>query len=87
MWDRISRRSTQHRKPFISGGFRFRHHAHSPTIRAAAVYRRVGCILDTGALASELLQRPDRDLRHEHAPFAKGMLAFDALTSIGYGAE
>ena len=37
--------------------------------------------------SSELLQRPDRDLRHEHAPFAKGMLAFDALTSIGYGAE
>jgi hypothetical protein len=40
----------------------------------------------TQELSSELLQRPRRDLRHEHAPFAKGMLAFDVLTSIGYGA-
>ena len=39
----------------------------------------------TQELSSELLQSPHRDLRHEHAPFAKGMLAFDVLTSIGYG--
>jgi hypothetical protein len=39
----------------------------------------------TQELSSELLQKPGRDLRHEHAPFAKGMLAFDVLTSIGYG--
>jgi hypothetical protein len=38
----------------------------------------------TQELSSELLQRRRRDLRHEHAPFAKGMLAFDVLTSIGY---
>ena len=25
------------------------------------------------------------DLRHDHAPFSKGVLAFDVLTSIGYG--
>jgi len=31
-----------------------------------------------------LVKRPD--LRHEHAPFAKGVLAFDVLTSLGYGA-
>jgi len=31
-----------------------------------------------------LTRRPD--LRHEHAPFAKGALAFDVLTSLGYGA-
>ncbi len=30
-----------------------------------------------------LTRRPD--IRHEHAPFAKGLLAFDVLTSIGYG--
>jgi hypothetical protein len=30
-----------------------------------------------------LVHRPD--LRHEHAPFAKGVFAFDVLTSIGYG--
>jgi hypothetical protein len=30
-----------------------------------------------------LTRRPD--VRHEHAPFAKGALAFDVLTSIGYG--
>src|SRR5215471_19415780 len=30
-----------------------------------------------------LTRRPD--IRHEHAPFAKGVLAFDVLTSIGYG--
>jgi hypothetical protein len=30
-----------------------------------------------------LTKRPG--LRHEHAPFAKGALAFDTLTSIGYG--
>jgi hypothetical protein len=30
-----------------------------------------------------LTRRPD--LRHEHAPFAKGMLAFNVLTSVGYG--
>jgi len=29
-----------------------------------------------------LLQHPD--LRHEHAPFAKGLLAFNVLTSMGY---
>jgi len=39
----------------------------------------------TQELSSELLQSPSRDLRHEHAPFAKGMFAFDVLTSIGYG--
>ena len=39
----------------------------------------------TQELSSELLQSPNRDLRHEHAPFEKGMLAFDVLTSIGYG--
>lgn len=39
----------------------------------------------TQELSSELLQSPHRDLRHEHAPFAKGMLAFDVLTSVGYG--
>jgi hypothetical protein len=39
----------------------------------------------TQELSSELLQSPNRDLRHEHAPFAKGMLAFDVLTSVGYG--
>jgi hypothetical protein len=39
----------------------------------------------TQELSSELLQSPHRDLRHEHAPLAKGMLAFDVLTSIGYG--
>lgn len=30
-----------------------------------------------------LTRRPD--IRHEHAPLAKGALAFDVLTSIGYG--
>jgi hypothetical protein len=30
-----------------------------------------------------LVTRPD--LRHEHAPFAKGVFAFDVLTSLGYG--
>jgi hypothetical protein len=30
-----------------------------------------------------LTKRPD--LRHEHAPFVKGVLAFDLLTSFGYG--
>jgi hypothetical protein len=30
-----------------------------------------------------LVHRPD--LRHEHAPFAKGVFAFDVLTSVGYG--
>jgi hypothetical protein len=40
----------------------------------------------TQELTSDLLQPQHRDLRHEHAPFAKGMLAFDILTSIGYAA-
>lgn len=31
-----------------------------------------------------LTKRPD--IRREHAPFAKGVLAFDVLTSLGYGA-
>ena len=38
----------------------------------------------TQQISSEWLQPAHRDLRHEHAPFAKGMLAFDVLTSIGY---
>lgn len=40
----------------------------------------------TQELTSELLLPVHRDLRHEHAPFAKGMLAFDVLTSVGYAA-
>jgi hypothetical protein len=40
----------------------------------------------TQELTSDLLQPQHRDLRHEHAPFEKGMLAFDILTSIGYAA-
>ena len=40
----------------------------------------------TQMLTSDLLRPPHRDLRHEHAPFAKGMLTFDVLTSIGYAA-
>ena len=40
----------------------------------------------TQEITSDLLQPRHRDLRHEHAPFAKGMLAFDILTSIGYAA-
>jgi hypothetical protein len=35
-------------------------------------------------ISSEWLLPRHRDLRHEHAPFAKGMLAFDVLTSLGY---
>jgi hypothetical protein len=37
-------------------------------------------------ISSEWLLPKHRDLRHEDAPFAKGMLAFDVLTSIGYAA-
>jgi hypothetical protein len=40
----------------------------------------------TQEISSEWLLPKHRDLRHEHAPFAKGMLVFDVLTSIGYGA-
>lgn len=40
----------------------------------------------THALTSELLLERHRDLRHEHAPFLKGLLAFDVLTSAGYAA-
>jgi hypothetical protein len=35
-------------------------------------------------LSGELLPPRHTDLRHEHAPFAKGMLAFDVLTETGY---
>jgi hypothetical protein len=35
---------------------------------------------------SEWLLTRRRDLRREHAPAAKGVLAFNVLTSIGYGA-
>jgi hypothetical protein len=40
----------------------------------------------TQEITSDVLQPRHRDLRHEHAPLAKGMLAFDILTSIGYAA-
>jgi hypothetical protein len=40
----------------------------------------------TQEISSEWLLPKHRDLRHEHAPFAKGMLAFDVLTSVGYAA-
>jgi hypothetical protein len=40
----------------------------------------------TQELTSELLLTRHRDLRHAHASFAKGLLAFDVLTSIGYAA-
>ena len=35
-------------------------------------------------LSSELLRPRHEDLRHEQAPFAKGKLAFDVLTEMGY---
>jgi hypothetical protein len=38
----------------------------------------------TQMATTELLQG-SRDMRREHAPFEKGMFAFDVLTSIGYG--
>jgi hypothetical protein len=41
----------------------------------------------TQDLTSEWLLHPHHaDLRRAHAPFAKGMLAFDVLTSVGYAA-
>jgi hypothetical protein len=55
-------------KPSVSGRKLY-------TIAAAGFWTQMG--------SSELLLN-DRDLRHAHAPFAKGMLAFDVLTSIGY---
>jgi hypothetical protein len=39
----------------------------------------------TQEATSEWLLTTRPDIRHEHAPFAKGVLAFDVLTSIGYG--
>jgi hypothetical protein len=39
----------------------------------------------TQEATSEWLLTKRPDLRHEHAAFAKGVLAFDVLTSIGYG--
>jgi hypothetical protein len=40
----------------------------------------------TQALTSELLLTRQPELRRAHAGFAKGLLAFDLLTSIGYAA-
>ena len=40
----------------------------------------------TQSATSEWLLTRHPDLRHEHAPFAKGAFAFDILTSLGYGA-
>ena len=37
-------------------------------------------------LYSEQILTHHPDLRHEQAPFSKGVLAFNILTSIGYGA-
>jgi hypothetical protein len=39
----------------------------------------------TQEAAAEWLLTTRPDIRHEHAPLAKGMLAFDVLTSFGYG--
>lgn len=39
----------------------------------------------TQAATSEWILTRRPDVRHEHAPFAKGMLAFNVLTSMGYG--
>jgi len=39
----------------------------------------------TQEATSEWLLSRRPDIRREHAPFAKGVLAFDVLTSIGYG--
>jgi hypothetical protein len=40
----------------------------------------------TQSLTSELLLTRRPDLRRAHAPLAKGLLAFDVLTSMGYAA-
>jgi hypothetical protein len=39
----------------------------------------------TQEATSEWLLTKHPNLRHEHAAFAKGVLAFDVLTSVGYG--
>ena len=39
----------------------------------------------TQEATSEWLLTKHPDLRHEHAAFAKGVFAFDVLTSVGYG--
>jgi hypothetical protein len=39
----------------------------------------------TQEATSEWLLTRHPDLRQEHAPFSKGMLAFNVLTSVGYG--
>jgi hypothetical protein len=39
----------------------------------------------TQAATSEWILTRRPDVRHRHAPFAKGMLAFNVLTSVGYG--
>jgi hypothetical protein len=58
----------------------------SPTgaLESRQLYAVSAAGLWTQALTSELILARHPDLRHERAPFQKGMLAFNVLTSVGY---
>jgi hypothetical protein len=59
--------------------------AHRPDLSPRREYMVSSAGFWTQEATSEWLLTTHPDLRHEPAAFAKGVLAFDVLTSIGYG--
>lgn len=67
------------------GPFPFFAIAHRPDLSARREFTvsSAGFWVQNGTSEALLTRHPD--LRHEHAPVSKGVLAFNVLTSIGYG--
>lgn len=59
--------------------------AHRPNLSPRREFTVSSAGFWTQEATSEWLLTKHPDLRHEHAAFAKGVLAFDVLTSVGYG--
>jgi hypothetical protein len=59
--------------------------AHRPDLSPRREFMVSSAGFWTQEATSEWLLTTHPDLRHEHAPVAKGVLAFDVLTSVGYG--
>jgi hypothetical protein len=72
-------------KPVHFGAIPFFAIAHRPGLppREEFTISSAGFWTQEGTAEWLLTTRPN--IRHEHAPFAKGVLAFDLLTSFGYG--
>jgi hypothetical protein len=66
------------------GGIPFFAVSHGPTVSPRQEYVISSSGFWSQQVTSEIILSTHPELRSEHAPFQKGVLAFDILTSVGY---